>query len=179
LNVNAFVECVLLADDPMTFVTREVHGIYLEIGGIPGDRHYGILRPADSRQKIYPRGTMIANRRQISIVSYEECSQIAGLMGLPAIKPEWLGANIMVSGIEKLTELPPGARLLFPDGTGLICEGENLPCVGPGKVIESFYNQSGLHRKFVPAAHKLRGIVCSVEREGRINKGDSVKIIRG
>lgn len=179
MNVNAFVECVLLADDPTTFVTREVPCINVEIGGIPSDRHYGIFRPADSRQKIYPRGTMIANRRQISIVSYEECTRIAELMGLPAIKPEWLGANMMVSGFDKLTEFPTGARLLFPDGTGLICEGENPPCIGPGKVIESFYNQPGLHCKFVPAAQKLRGIVCSVEREGRISKRDSLKIMHG
>ncbi|CAG7626752.1 MOSC domain-containing protein [Paenibacillus allorhizosphaerae] len=171
------VDCVLLADDPTTFVTREVFSVQVEIGGIPNDRHYGILRPADSRQNIYPRGTMIANRRQISIVSREECARIAGLMGLPVIKPEWLGANLMVSGLESLTELAAGTRLLFPDGTGLICEGENLPCVGPGKVIESMHDQPGLHRKFVAAAKKSRGIVCSVEREGRINKGDTVRVI--
>ena len=177
MSGNIIVECVLLANDPTTFVTQEVPSINVEIGGIPGDRHYGILRPADSRQKIYLRGTMIANRRQISIVSYEDCQRIAEHMGLPSIKPEWLGANIMVRGIKKLTELSTGARLIFPDGTGLICEGENLPCVGPGKVIEHFYNQTGLHREFVPAAQKLRGIVCSVEREGKISKGDSLRII--
>ncbi|MDF2717386.1 MAG: hypothetical protein K0R28_4311 [Paenibacillus sp.] len=176
MSVRLVVECVRLADDPTTFVTREVSGIDVEIGGIPGDRHYGILRPADSRQNIYPRGTMIANRRQISIVSLEECRRIAANMGVPEIRPEWLGANILVSGTDKLTELPAGARLLFPDGTGLICEGENLPCVGPGKVIEDVYKQMGLHRKFVPAARKSRGIVCSVEREGRIRKGDLLQI---
>ena len=71
------VQFVLLADDPSTFVTRTVPLIDIELAGIPGDRHYGLLRPADSRQKIYKRGTMIANRRQISIVSEEECALIA------------------------------------------------------------------------------------------------------
>ena len=124
MSVQLIVECVMLADDQTTFVTREVPGINVEIGGIPDDRHYGILRPADSRQNIYPRGTMIANRRQISIVSREECQRIAAIMGVPEIRPEWLGANIMVSGTDKLTELSAGARLLFPGGTGLICECE-------------------------------------------------------
>ncbi|WP_274365645.1 MOSC domain-containing protein [Paenibacillus thermotolerans] len=176
MNEQAVVERVMLADDPSTFVTREVDIINVELGGIPGDRHYGLLRPADSRQKIYPRGTLIANRRQISIVSLEDCALIAEHLGLPEIKPEWLGANIVVSGIETLTELPSGTRLVFPNGTGLICEGENLPCIGPGKVIEAMSGISGIRTKFVPAAKKLRGIVCSVEREGVIAKGDAIKV---
>lgn len=119
---------------------------------------------------------MIANRRQISIVSLEDCQEISKRMGIEAIKPEWLGANILVRGIEKLAELPVATRLIFPDGTGLICEGENLPCIGPGKIIERMYKQKGLQSQFVPSAHKLRGIVCSVEREGVIHKGDSCKL---
>lgn len=136
----------MLADDPSTFVTRVVPFIDIELAGIPGDRHYGLLRPADSRQKIYKRGTPIANRRQISIVSEEECALIAEKMNIPEVRPEWLGANILVRGIDRLTELPAGTRLLFPNGTGLICEGENLPCVHPGKMIEQFYEQDGLRK---------------------------------
>ncbi|MGV2887882.1 MULTISPECIES: MOSC domain-containing protein [Paenibacillus] len=172
------VQFVLLADDPSTFVTRVVPFIDIELAGIPSDRHYGLLRPADSRQKIYKRGTPIANRRQISIVSEEECALIAQKMNIPEVRPEWLGANLLVRGVEKLTELPVGTRLLFPDGTGLICEGENLPCVHPGKIIEQFYEQDGLRKKFVPAARKKRGIVCSVEREGIIRTGDNIEVIR-
>ncbi|MEO2202552.1 MOSC domain-containing protein [Paenibacillus pabuli] len=170
------VQFVLLADDPSTFVTRPVPLIDVELAGIPGDRHYGLLRPADSRQKIYKRGTPIANRRQISIVSEEECALIAELMNIPEVRPEWLGANMLVRGIDRLTELPAGTRLLFPDGTGLICEGENLPCVHPGKMIEQVYKQDGLRKKFVPAARKKRGIVCSVEREGVIHTGDTIEV---
>ncbi|PYE42385.1 MOSC domain-containing protein [Paenibacillus barcinonensis] len=172
------VQFVLLAADPSTFETRAVPFIDIELAGIPGDRHYGLLRPADSRQKIYKRGTMIANRRQISMISEEECTLIAEKMKIPEVRPEWLGANILVRGIERLTELPAGTRFLFPDGTGLICEGENLPCVHPGKVIEQFYGLDGLRKKFVPAARKKRGIVCSVEREGVINTGDTIEVVR-
>ncbi|MGD8189386.1 MOSC domain-containing protein [Brevibacillus ginsengisoli] len=172
----AQVKGVFIADDPETFVTRPLGQIDVELGGIPDDRHFGLLRPADSRQKIYKRGIMIANRRQISIVSLEECEQIAANLGLPEIRPEWLGANLLISGFPQLTSLSQGARLLFPNGTGLISEGENLPCVGPGNVISSIYEQPELVKKFVPAARKLRGIVCSVEREGIITCDDSINI---
>lgn len=46
-----------------------------------------------------------------------------------------------------------------------------------GKVIEEVYDIPKLRSKFVPAARKARGIVCSVEREGRIAQGDTVQII--
>nr|WP_275984032.1 MOSC domain-containing protein [Paenibacillus hamazuiensis] len=167
----------MLADDPATFVTRRVDSIRVELGGIPGDRHFGLLRPADSRQNIYPRGELIANRRQISIVSVEECERIAGNMGLGEVRPEWLGANLLVEGFPELTLLPQGSRLLFPDGTGLICEGENLPCLGPGRVIEGLFGPQTPGASFVSAAKKLRGIVCSVEREGIIRIGDGIRII--
>jgi hypothetical protein len=166
------VKSVMLADEKGSFITHQVKSVSVDLGGIPGDRHYGLLRPADVRQKIYPRGTPIANRRQISIVSEEECAVIAKNMGLPEIRPEWLGANIALSGLAGLTLLSQGSRIIFPNGTGLICEGENLPCVGPGKVIAAFYGRPELSKAFVKAAFQLRGIVCSVEREGTINLGD-------
>lgn len=171
------VESVLIADTKGSFLTRQVPEIQIELAGIPGDRHYGLLRRADARQKIYKRGTMIANRRQISIVSYEECLEIAQRMELPEIRPEWLGANMIIRGLEQLTLLPAGARLLFPDGTGLICERENVPCRKPAKMIESLLEQPGLASKFMPAAKKRRGIVCSVEREGLIRQGDTIQIV--
>jgi hypothetical protein len=170
------IEAVYLADDPSTFVTRRVGEIPIELGGIPGDRHYGLLRPADSRQKIYPRGTMIANRRQISVVSAEECAQIAEELGLPEVRPEWLGANVLVAGMAAFTLLPAGARLLVPERIGLICEGENLPCKHPGDVIERETGEAGIAARFVRAAKRRRGIVCSVEREGVLRAGDALTV---
>jgi hypothetical protein len=175
-NYEGRVEAVMLADDGKTFVTRRVPQIPVELAGIPNDRHYGLLRPADSRQKLYPKGTPIANRRQLSLVSIEECKLIAQNMGITEIRPEWLGVNMLIQGVPHLTQLPPGARLIFPDGTGLICEGENLPCLGPARVIESSLEQPGISKLFVTAAKKLRGIVCSVEKEGEIHAGDNLHI---
>ena len=174
---EAEVVAVLAARDKHSFVTSREERVVLDLAGIPGDRHYGLLRPADSRQKFYPRGTLIANRRQISIVSLEECARIAGSLGIERIEPEWLGANLLLSGYEPLTLLHQGARLLFPGGAGLICEGENEPCRGPGKVIGAAVGNDALANVFVKAAKHLRGIVCSVEKEGSIITGERVRII--
>jgi hypothetical protein len=172
------VKAVLCTEESSSFVTHQVPSITVDIAGIPGDRHYGLLRLASSRQKIYLRGTMVANRRQITIVSEEECAMIADRMGIQEIRPEWLGANLLLSGLsEGITSLPLGSRLLFPEGAGLICEGENLPCLGPGKQIAAFYNQPELAATFVIAAANSRGIICSIEREGSITLGDICTII--
>lgn len=179
--LTARVEAVLGAWEAGTFVTRRVEAVEVDFGGIPGDRHYGLTRPAGSREPMYPRGTEIRNRRQLSAVSAEECAEIADLLGLEAVLPEWLGANLLLSGLPGLTRLPAGARLLFPSGAGLVCEGENIPCRHPGEVIAAQYplhpERHRLPRAFVRAAMGRRGIVLSVERQGRIARGDSVRIV--
>ncbi|MCS7464772.1 MOSC domain-containing protein [Paenibacillus doosanensis] len=174
---EATAEAVLIARVPGSFITQREAGLDVELAGIPGDRHYGLLRPADSRQRFYPRGTMVANRRQISIVSVEECARVAAKLGIAELLPEWLGANILLSGYEELTSLPQGARLLFPDGAGLICEGENAPCTDAGQAIAEAEGIPGIKTAFVKTAYRMRGIVCSVEREGMIRQGDPVKIM--
>ncbi|WP_201305424.1 MOSC domain-containing protein [Paenibacillus puerhi] len=171
------VEAVYIADEPSSFVTRRVGEIDIRLGGIPGDRHYGLLRKADSRQKLYPKGTMIANRRQISIISAEECRLIADKLGISEVRPEWLGANVLVAGMAEFTLLPPGARLLVPGHVGLICEGENMPCKAPGDIIERESGAVGAAARFVREAKQRRGIVCSVEREGVLRAGDTLTVV--
>ena len=174
----ATVESVLLADNPATFVTRRVDRVTLDIAGIPGDYHYGLTRLSGAREPMYPRGTEIRNRRQISVVSTEECDQIAQRLGLDVVLPEWLGANLLVCGFSNLTQLPTGSRLLLPGGGGLVCEGENAPCRHPGKIIQSLYpTHPDLIKRFVSIAQKRRGIVCSVECPGTIVQGDHLRIL--
>lgn len=176
--LSATVESVLLADMPGTFVTRRVDRVQLDMAGIPGDCHYGLTRRSGGREPMYPRGTEIRNRRQISIVSVEECDQVAQALGVEVLLPEWLGANLLVSGLPHLTQLPAGSRLLLPGGTGLVCEGENAPCRHPGDVIQALYpDEVRLSQRFVSVAKKRRGIVCSIERPGSITVGDTLRIL--
>lgn len=177
-KVWATVEAILLADNPETFVTRPISEVNLEFGGIRGDRHFGMTSKADSRQPMYPRGTEILNRRQITIVSVEELDGIAEELGVESVKPEWLGANLLVKGFRELTKLPMGSRILFPNGAGLICMGENQPCTLPGEEIQKhFENREKLAFRFVRAGYKRRGIVCAVESPGSIHERDEVQIL--
>lgn len=126
---------------------------------------------------MFSRGTEIFNRRQISIVSIEECNEIALKMGVPRILPEWLGANVAVSGMPDLTSLKEGSRIIFPSGAALLCEGENDPCIQPGEVIQSYYpDQPKLAPAFVRHALGIRGIVCIVERPGAVYTGDEIEV---
>jgi hypothetical protein len=177
MKFYATVEAVLIADLPSSFITRPLEKADLVFGGIQGDRHFGITAKADSRQKMYPRGTEIMNRRQLSLVSVEELAGVAQRLGVEQIRAEWLGANIVLSGYSKLTELPMGTRMMLPSGVGIICEGENEPCMGPGKLIAEHYGIEGLGQKFVKQAYKSRGIVGYIERPGEIKVGDKVEIL--
>jgi len=177
-KVYANIEGILLADQPETFVSRRIARVQLEFGGMRGDRHFGLISKADSRQPMYPRGTEILNRRQITIVSEEELARIAEELGIETVKPEWLGANLLVKGYSELTKLPMGSRILFPSGAGLICMGENQPCTLPGEEIQRHYdNHEKLAVRFVRAGDKRRGIVCAVECPGEIHERDEVQIL--
>jgi hypothetical protein len=163
---------VLVAPDEDSIVSCEVPVLELDFGGVLGDRHHGVSRPSNSRQaRYYPRGTMIRNRRQVTLVSVEELADIAERMGLPEVRPEWLGANVLVAGAPALSALPIGTRILLPEGVGLVCEGVNQPCRLPAVVLQEQYPGSGAQRRFIRAAYGRRGIAASVERPGPIAPG--------
>ncbi|MBG9913379.1 MOSC domain-containing protein [Bacillus sonorensis] len=173
---TAATENIYIADTA-SFVTKKREEISIDYGGIPGDLHFGLTKAAGAREPMYKRGTEIFNRRQISIVSVEECLVIAEKLNIPAVLPEWLGANISLSGLPHLTRLREGSRLVFPSGAALLCEGENEPCVQPGEVIQKqFPDKPKLASRFVRQAMGRRGIVCVVERPGLICQGDRVDV---
>ena len=146
----------------------------LAFEGIPADRHFGWLRAADARTPHYRRGEPIRNVRQLSIVSVEELAEIAAHLDLPGVKPEWLGANLVLEGIPALSFLPRGTRIAFPSGAALAAEGYNPPCTGPGKAVHQAAGPSP--QAFVKAASRRRGIVASVEKAGLVRAGDAVKV---
>lgn len=175
---NSKVESLCIADEPDSFITNKVLQANLEYGGIPGDRHFGITKSAGVRELMYERGTEIYNRRQVSIVSVEECAIIAEKLGIEKVLPEWLGANIALKGFDNLTSLTPGSRIIFPSGAGILCEGENLPCVKAGKAIqENYRDKQNISMSFVKPSLGLRGIVGIVECPGKIIAGDDIEVV--
>lgn len=169
---------VLVCTERKTFVTRELAETRVTFEGIEGDRHAGLTRRADVRTPWFPKGVPVRNTRQLSLVSSEELAQVAEALGIPKVLAAWLGANLEVEGVPRLTHLPPGTRLFFPEDAVLAVEGENEPCRGPGRVIEAHHpDMEKLASRFVKAAWQRRGLVAWVERPGVIRAGDEVRVM--
>ena len=169
----ARVTSVLLADG-VGFVSRPVRRFELTFNGVAGDRHAGTLRPADVRTPWHKRGTPIANTRQISILSAEECAEVAALIGVALVDPALLGANMVLSGIEALSFLPIATRLQFPSGATLFVTEQNAPCRHPAAEIAAAHGDPRLAASFVKAALGRRGLVALVECPGEVAVGDEV-----
>ena len=147
----------------------------LQFSGMEGDCHGGLTRPSDSRMlKQYKRGTAVRNSRQLSILAVEELAEVAERMGIPAVRPEWVGANMVVHGIPDLTLLPPSSRLQFPSGAMIVIDAENHPCRYPADIIARHHPEAKMG--FVKAAMHKRGVVGWVEAEGMIRMGDAITI---
>ncbi len=145
----------------------------LVFDGIVGDCHSGRGYRSDSRMlRQYERGTPVANTRQVSILSAEQLAEVASLLGIPTLHAEWVGANLVTSGIPELTFLPPSTRMMFSSGATLIVDGENAPCRFVGDVIEKHHPGHGT--AFANVARNKRGLVAWVEREGSISVGDEI-----
>lgn len=170
------VDALLIADGD-DFVGRRTSTLVLGLDGLDGDRHQGATRSADARTPWHARGTRIANTRQISLVSVEECDEIAAVLGLPAIDPALLGPNLVLRGIPALSLVPPATRLQFPSGATLFVTEQNIPCRHPGARIAAAQGDPDLAAAFGRAAGGRRGVVALVEREGTVRCGDPVRAI--
>lgn len=178
LDAAGHVGGVYLVNQPGTIASAAVDALEMTLEGVVGDRHFGSVKPSDSRTPWYTRGTPIRNYRQVSIVSQEELAETAAKMGIPHIQPEWLGANIILSGIPRLTLLPPSTRLFLGEECVLAVDGENLPCKFPSAIIQENYpDVPGLDTAFPSQGLHLRGVVAWVEREGFVRAGDACRVL--
>lgn len=174
-DISGVTDAILINTDAADICTQAVASIDADYGGFPGDVHYGLTRRSCVRvRRQYPKGTEIRNTRQVSILSSEDLAGIAADLGIETLKPEWVGANLVLSGIPKLTQLPPSSRLIFPSGVSLVVDMENEPCKFPGEVIESHYPGHG--GAFARSARGRRGLTAWVERPGTIQSGDAVAV---
>ena len=145
--------------------------------GIAGDVHAGLYRKSGAREPWYPRGTPMRNERQLSILSVEEMAEVASDLGLSELRPEWIGGNLLLSGIPRLSLLPARSILMFPSGAAIRIDGDNGPCRHSGRGIVAHHpDRPELEFRFVEAAKHKRGLVGWVEREGPVSHGDSSKV---
>lgn len=145
--------------------------VEVDFAGFQGEAHGGLTRPACTRVKLqYPKGAEIRNTRQLSIVSLEELEAVAEAMGAPsALAPNWIGANLMLSGVPDLTLAPPASRLIFEDGASLVVDMQNAPCKIAAAELEAEWPGVGL--SFPKHARDRRGVTAWVERPGAIALG--------
>ncbi|QYK51175.1 MAG: MOSC domain-containing protein [Anaerolineales bacterium] len=167
-----------LAITPELIPSTSLEEVEATLEGLVGDKHFGLTMKANKFQAPYSKGELIRNVRQISIVSAEELAQVAAAMGVERVEPAWLGANLMISGVPELTQLPPGSRLYFEGGAGVVVEGENMPCVTAGGCLAEQYERPELRSAFPKRAIGKRGLVAWVEKPGVIRKGERVTVRR-
>jgi hypothetical protein len=175
-KLTARVEALFATSNPQDFETSPVEALSLGFDGIAGDRHAGHTRRSGGREPWYPRGTEMRNERQLSILAPDELAETAAEMGIPAIRPEWIGANILISGIPRLTMLPPRTCLFFAGGVTIRIDGLNVPCRFSGRAVGKHHpDRENLDLAFVRAARRRRGLIGWVEKPGVIRTGEAVE----
>ena len=175
-KASGVVEGVYHTPSPEDFQTAALEELALGFQGIEGDRHAGFTRLSGGREPWYPRGTEMCNERQISILAPDELAEIARRMEIPVLKAEWIGGNIAVSGIPRLSLLPPRTRLVFEGGTVIRVDGDNAPCRFAGAAIAGHNpGREGLDLLFPQKARRLRGLVGYIEKPGTITTGERVE----
>lgn len=164
-----------VADRAATLRAVAMDSLDLDFAGDVEDSHSGLTRPSCARLTAQHKvGTEIRNTRQLSIVSAEEMAATAAEMGLEALDPIYLGASMVLEGIDDFSHIPPSSRLQAENGTCLIIDMENRPCNLPSREIER--DMPGIGKLFKSASSGRRGVTASVERTGRLFVGDRLRL---
>lgn len=161
------------------FQTEAADALSLGFDGIAGDFHAGITRQSGGREPWYQRGTEMRNERQLSLVAADELATIAAAMDISELRPEWIGANLVLEGIPRLSMLPSGTLLFFKGGATLKVDSQNGPCKLAGRSVAEHAGMPDLQAGallFPKVARRLRGLVAWVEKPGVIAAGEEIAV---
>lgn len=161
------------------FESQAVDELVLGYDGIRGDFHAGATRRSGGREPWYPRGTEMRNTRQISIIATDEMAVVARRMDIAEIRPEWVGANLVIEGVPNLSMLPAGTPLFFKGGATLKVDAQNHPCRFAGRLVAERAGMADAEAgalAFVKLAKRLRGLVAWVEKPGTVRAGEAVSV---
>ena len=104
---------------------------------------------------------------------------VAERMGLAELRPEWIGANLVLDGVQNLSMLPAGTLLFFKGGVTLKVDGQNHPCRLSGRSVAERAGMADIEAgalAFTKAAKRLRGLVAWVEKPGTIVIGEEISV---
>mgnify|MGYP001550203514 CR=1 FL=1 len=119
------------------------------------------------------------NERQVSIVSRTELAAVADEMQIERIEPQWIGANISLSGVPLLSFLPASTLLFFEGGATVKVDFMNGPCGIAGAAIADHLGRpvdDDIKLGFPKAAKRRRGLVAWIEKAGTISVGEKVRV---
>ncbi len=181
-RTECWVDSLFVREDTSEHTTP-VQEFSLDLEGIVHDslrskKYRGFTRVSDRRAPWLPTNVEIRNTRQLSLLSIDDLASLAADLEVPSIQPQWLNANILVSGIAHFSSLPRGTRLRLADGASLIVEDRTAPCRGSGGAVKKFYpERERFEFEFVAAAAALRGLLCTVELGGTIGIGQRIEVL--
>jgi len=161
------------------FESRAVDELVFGFEGIDGDFHAGMTRRAGGREPWYARGTEMRNARQISIIAADEMAVVAERMGIAAIEPQWVGANLVIEGVPSLSMLPAGTLLFFRGSATLKVDAQNHPCRYAGRLVAERAGMADPEAgalAFAKLAKRLRGLVAWVEKPGTVRVGEEISV---
>jgi MOSC domain-containing protein YiiM len=150
--------------------------VLLTLDGIEGDAHAGRTHKTGAREPAFRRGTLVANTRQLSLVSVEELRDIASRLGIAHIDPAWVAANIATEGAGPITQLPPGTLLRASSGATIYIAELNFPCRAAARLIAQHVAYAG-DAAFVRHAKGRRGVVGFVYASGTLQTGDEFVVL--
>lgn len=158
--------------------SRPVDSVAFTYEGMTGDKYYGsVLLGRTHHPELSSGKVLLRNTRQVSIMSEDELEELATELGIAEVRAEWMSANLLISGIPKLSKLPVGTRFYFSGGLTLVNECQNFPCKTTARIVQEQYpNQSGIEAVFIKTAFDRRGLVTWVEYPGILRVGASCEI---
>ena len=176
------IEALYLGVQGENLIKHTRPSLKAELDGFVGDRHGSFERESWGIGDKQPAGVVRRNERQWSAVSQEELTKMSEEMDLrEPVNAGSIGANLCISGVPNLSQLPKGTIFKFPSNAELMVEEYNPPCKGVSRKIASLHKtNSGKPLKentFSETAKFSRGLVGVVEVAGEINAGDRFDVI--
>lgn len=135
--------------------------------GVPGDRHYGETRYSSSKRATVP------NNRPITIVGVEATRAACEKLGVGPIPPGGMGENLLIEGLGDMSDFVEGdqVQMLSEDGEPKVIlevRKQNEPCSS----LQIY------HKQMTKELMGKRGVICTVLKEGRVQLGDRVALVR-
>jgi MOSC domain-containing protein YiiM len=139
----------------------------ITIWGIHGDHHYGETRYSQSQRR------RMTNDRPITICGVEATQAACEKLGVAPVPPGGLGENLLLEGLGDLSDLGTGDKLEIVDGEGnakVVFEvrKQNDPCS----------NLMIYHKLMTKELMGKRGVICTVNKEGHVDVGDRVVLVK-